>query len=181
MSRPAVERRLPVAPSSGAAALAIALAAAAFPAHALKADRSKPMDIQADSLETRIDEGRATLSGNVRITQGSMVVGAARAVVSQDDRQQVKRAVLEGSPATLGQDLDDGGRLDARARVIDYDVAGGIVVLTGAVEIDQPRGSLRGERITYDLNTGQLTGGGDGTPGRVSLRINPKPAAAAAD
>jgi lipopolysaccharide export system protein LptA len=85
--------------------------------------------------------------------------------------------VLEGQPATLGQDLDDGGRLDARARVIDYDVASGIVVLTGAVEIDQPRGSLRGERVTYDLNTGQLTGGGEGVPGRVSLRINPKPAA----
>lgn len=181
MSRPAAERCPSAAPRPVIAGLAIAFAVAAFPAVALKADRLQPMDIQADSLETRIDEGRATLTGNVRITQGSMTVGAARAVVSQDDRQQVTRAVLEGAPATLGQDLDDGGRLDARARVIDYDVARGVVLLNGAVEIDQPRGSLRGERITYDLNTGQLTGGGEGVPGRVSLRINPKPAAAAAD
>jgi len=181
MTRPIVDRRLPSALGSASAGLAIALMVASFPALALKADRSKPMDIQADSLETRIDEGRATLTGNVRISQGSMNVRAARAVISQDDRQQVTRAVLEGAPATLAQDLDDGGRLDARARVIDYDVARGIVVLTGAVEIDQPRGSLRGERITYDLNTGQLIGGGEGVPGRVSLRINPKPAAAAAD
>jgi lipopolysaccharide export system protein LptA len=183
MSPPAADRR-PGAGSAttlGVPALALALALASGPSLALKADRSKPMDIQADSLETRIDEGRATLSGNVRITQGSMAVAAARAVVSQNDRQQVTRAVLEGAPATLAQDLDDGGRLDARARVIDYDVAAGVVVLTGAVEIDQPRGSLRGERITYDLNTGQLTGGGDGVPGRVSLRINPKPAAPPAD
>lgn len=181
MSRRAAEPRSPIGPAIAAAGLAIGLACSTVPVQALEADRSKPMDIEADSLETRIDEGRATLSGNVRITQGTMSVSAARAIVSQDERQQVKRAVLEGNPATLGQDLDDGGRLDARARVIDYDVVGGIVVLTGAVEIDQPRGSLRGERITYDLNTGQLTGGGEDTPGRVSLRINPKPAAARPD
>jgi lipopolysaccharide export system protein LptA len=172
MSRRAAELR-----PLRALGLGLALALAALPAAALKRDRDQPMDIQADALETRIDEGRATLTGNVLITQGTMRVSAARAVVSQDERQRVKRAVLEGQPATLGQDLDDGGRLDARARVIDYDVASGIVVLTGAVEIDQPRGSLRGERVTYDLNTGQLTGGGEGVPGRVSLRINPKPAA----
>lgn len=172
MSRPAAELR-----PLRALGLGLALALAATPAAAVKSDRDQPMDIQADALETRIDEGRATLTGNVLITQGTMRVSAARAVVSQDERQRVKRAVLEGQPATLGQDLDDGGRLDARARVIDYDVASGIVVLTGAVEIDQPRGSLRGERVTYDLNTGQLTGGGEGVPGRVSLRINPKPAA----
>ncbi len=181
MSSPAAERRLPATTGPASVGLALALVIVAFPVLAMKADRSQPMDIQADSLETRIDEGRATLTGNVRITQGTMTVAAARAVVSQDDRQQVTRTVLEGSPATLAQDLDDGGRLDARARVIDYDVARGVVLLTGAVEIDQPRGSLRGERITYDLNTGMLTGGGEGVPGRVSLRINPKSAAAAAD
>lgn len=153
----------------------------ATPTKALEADRSQPMDIQADSLQTEINEGKATLQGNVRITQGSLKVAAARADVQQNADRQVTRAVLEGAPATLGQDLDDGGRVDARARVIDYDVAAGVVVLTGAVEIDQPRGTLRGERITYNLETGQLTGGGTDAPGRVSLRINPKPAAAAAD
>jgi len=153
----------------------------ANPVTALEADRSQPMDIQADSLETEINEGKATLQGNVRITQGSLKVASARADVQQNSDREVTRAVLEGAPATLGQDLDDGGRVDARARVIDYDVAAGVIVLTGAVEIDQPRGTLRGERITYNLNTGQLTGGGTDAPGRVSLRINPKPAAAAAD
>lgn len=180
MSRPVVECRRPMA-CPAAAGLALALAWASFPAVALKADRTQPMDIQADALETQVNEGRATLDGNVRISQGSLRVGAANAVVQQNDNREVTRAVLRGSPATLGQDLDDGGRVDARANVIDYDVAGGVVVLTGAVEIDQPRGTLRGERITYDLNSGQLTGGGNETPGRVSLRINPKPAAAAAD
>jgi lipopolysaccharide export system protein LptA len=180
MSRPVVERCRPKG-CPAAAGLLLVLAWVSFPAAALKADRTQPMDIQADALETKVNEGRATLDGNVRITQGSLRVGAANAVVQQNDNREVTRATLRGSPATLGQDLDDGGRVDARASVIDYDVAGGVIVLTGAVEIDQPRGTLRGERITYDLNSGQLTGGGSATPGRVSLRINPEPAAAAAD
>jgi lipopolysaccharide export system protein LptA len=50
------------------------------------------------------------------------------------------------------------------------------MVLTGNVEIHQPRGVLRGETVKYDINTGRLNGGGDGQ--RVSMRILPKTAAA---
>lgn len=144
-------------------------------AHALKADRLAPMDVEADTLETLVNEGRAVLTGNVRINQGTLQVTAAKAEVSQNDKRQVSRAILTGTPATLAQDLDEGGRLNARARNIDYNVADGIVVLSGDVEIDQPRGVLRGQRVTYDLNTGRMTGGGAEGPGRVSLRINPDP------
>ena len=38
--------------------------------------------------------------------------------------------------------------------------------------IEQPRGTLRGESIKYDLKTGRLDGGGDGK--RVQMRILPK-------
>ena len=44
----------------------------------------------------------------------------------------------------------------------------------GSVVIEQPRGTLRGETIKYDLKTGRLDGGGDGK--RVQMRILPKTA-----
>jgi lipopolysaccharide export system protein LptA len=50
--------------------------------------------------------------------------------------------------------------------------------LTGAVVVDQPRGSMRGETIRYDLGTGRMTAGGDGT--RIQMRLEPKPDAKAA-
>jgi len=44
--------------------------------------------------------------------------------------------------------------------------------------IEQPRGELRGEKITYELSTGRMTGSGEGEAGRVHLRMNPQTAPA---
>ncbi len=162
---------------------AVVAALAAAPAFALDSDRDKPMDIDADRMESNVNDGTATLSGNVRIVQGTLDVRAAKAVVSQDEQQQVSRAILTGTPATLAQDLDDGGRLDARAAQIDYDMANDRVVLTGEAVVAQPRGELRGERITYSLKDGRIEAGGPEGGNRVFMRMNPqaKPAADAAE
>jgi lipopolysaccharide export system protein LptA len=154
-------------------ALAVLLAGFVAPAWALKTDRDQPMDVAADRLETSNQTGLARLIGNVRITQGSLVAESATAEVQRNDAGEIARAVLSGSPARLEQALDEGGRLEAVARNIDYDLVAGVVVLTGAVVITQPQGAIRGERVTYTLETGQMVGDGEGGDGRVRLRINP--------
>ena len=162
-----------------ATTLALCACLAAAPAWALKSDRSKPMDVAADRLETTENQTRATLEGNVRITQGTLDVRSGTATVHRGADQEIQRVILTGAPASLRQDLDDGGRLNASARNIDYDLSANVVVLTGGVVIEQPRGTLRGETIKYDLNTGRLDGGGDGS--RVKMRILPKNAGSGAN
>ena len=44
---------------------------------------------------------------------------------------------------------------------------------TGDVRIEQPRGTLRGERVVYNLQTGRVESGGEGS-GRVRMRILPR-------
>jgi len=159
--------------------IALALLLAAGPALALKSDREKPMDVNADTFESNVKDGAAVLTGNVRITQGTMKIESARAEVHQDKAtQKVTRATLDGEPARLEQDLDDGCHLVARAKRIDYDLASETVVLTGNVIVEQPRGELRGEKVTYEIATGKLTGSGEGTASRVQMRLNPQPQAA---
>lgn len=157
-------------PSALLALLAVMLAA---PAPALESDRQKPMDINADHFESSTKQGVSTLTGNVRIVQGTLKVQSEKAVVHQDEEATVTRAVLNGSPAQLEQDLDEGGHMVARAKEIDYDLGKDTVVLTGDVVVEQPRGELRGEKITYELATGRLTGSGEGAGKRVHLRMNP--------
>ena len=157
------------------AATALVFCLAAAPLAALESDRDKPLDVAADALETTENQARTTLDGNVRISQGTLVVESDRAVVHRGRDDAISRAVLTGRPATLEQDLDDGGRMKARAREIDYDLARDIVVLTGDVVIDQPRGELRGAKVTYEMATGKLTGA-SGESGRVRLRMEPQPA-----
>lgn len=164
MSRSAAESALLLAALLGLAAAPGALARTE--------DRKAPMDIEADRSDAVLtDDGESRLQGNVRITQGSLDVRADSAVIMRRGGA-IARVVLEGSPAVLRQVDDEGNPMQADARRIEYDLSGDVVVLTGDVVVAQSRGTLRGERITYDLGSGRVDAGGDG--GRVRMTIQPK-------
>jgi lipopolysaccharide export system protein LptA len=153
--------------------LATVMALAPAAALARTSDRNKPMDIDAGSSDYSMDDSRpTTLSGGVIITQGTLDIRSTQAVISSSGGEPV-RAVLTGSPVTLKQELDDGKAMDAVARKVDYDLKTEIVVFTGNVSIQQPRGTMSGERVVYNLKTGRVDSGGEGN-GRVKMTIQPK-------
>lgn len=159
-----------------ATSLLILCLAAAGPALARSTDRSQPMDIDADRTDALLgDDAVSVLEGNVKIRQGSLEVDADRAEVHRR-AGDIDRIVLTGAPARLRQVSDAGEPMDARASQVVYTLSSEVMVLTGGVVIEQPRGNLRGETIKYNVDTGRLDGGGDGQ--RVSLRILPKTAPA---
>ena len=156
--------------------LILATLLATAPVLARSGDRNQPMDISADRTDALLgDDSVSTLEGNVRIRQGSLEVDAARADVHRVGGD-INRIVLTGTPAQLRQVSDAGEPMEATANRIVYLLADESMMLTGNVVVSQPRGTLRGETIKYDINTGRLDGGGDGA--RVSMRILPKTAAA---
>lgn len=163
-------------PDLPARLLLVLLLAACGLAGARSSDRNQPMDIEASRSDCGLGaNATCTLSGNVIITQGSLRVVSARAVISQNNGNP-SRAQLSGG-VTLQQDMDDGDRIQAVAANVDYDMQSEVMVLTGNVTINQQRGSLSGQRVVYNLKTGQIESGGDGG-GRVRMRILPKPAPA---
>ena len=160
-------------PKLQAGLLAVALLAVGA-ADARTSDRNQPMDIEADRSDCGLgDNASCTLVGNVSIAQGSMQVGASRAVVQQVGGNP-SRALLSGG-VTLRQTLDDGGTIDARAANVDYDMRTEVVIFTGDVTINQARGTLTGQKAVYNMKTGQVQSGGQGS-GRVKMRIMPKSA-----
>lgn len=130
------------------------------------------MDISAERSDALLtDDGESSISGNVLISQGSLQINADKAVVTRVNGDPVK-ITLTGTPARMQQMNDNGELMKASARQIVYLLNAEQISLLGNVIIDQARGSMRGESIRYDLKTGRLTGGGDGT--RVQMRIEPK-------
>lgn len=155
----------------------LALAFAAGPALAKSTDRQQPMDLSAANMDALLsDDSVSTLEGSVSIRQGTLEVDADRAEVHRK-AGEIDRIVLTGSPARLRQVSDQGEPMDASAAQVVYTMSSEVMVLTGNVVINQPRGNLRGETVKYDINTGRLDGGGDGQ--RVSMRILPRTAAPA--
>jgi len=159
------------------AIVSFGILALAQPVFALKSDRQQLLNVDADSLDAGLDDNRAVLKGNVRITQGTLVIQAAEATLTQGEQQETRRVLLSGAPVTLEQDLDEGGRLKASANRVDYDVTAETIVLTGAAKVSQPRGDLSGEKIVYNTATGKLNA--TSVPGgRVHLKVQPKTTAA---
>ena len=165
-------------PRSSVRALALAaslacLALAGDAAHALDSDKDKPLNVDADKFEGGLQQDVSVLSGNVKITQGSILGTGARADIHQKERE-ITRVVLTGAPATFQQAIEGGGTMKGRARSIDYDPTAKHAVLTGDAVVEHPSGEARGERLTYDVDTGKMTGDGQGGDGRVHLRMVPK-------
>ena len=155
-----------------AGALALALLAAPGGADARTSDRNQPMDIEAARSDCGLGENATcTFTGNATITQGTLRIVAEKAVVVQAAGKP-SRAQFSGG-VTLQQEIDDGDKIDARSANVDYDMRNEVIVFTGNVTITQNRGSLSGERVVYNLKTGQLESGGNGG-GRVKMRILPK-------
>lgn len=158
---------------ASALTLLLVLAAAPLTVQARSSDRGKPMEISADATDYVLDDRRPTvLSGNVSITQGTLDIRSSRAEITQRGGEPT-RAVLTGGPVKLNQQLDDGTPMSATANRVDYDLTTEVVVFTGNVDIQQPRGSLSGDRVVYNMRTGQVQSGGKGA-GRVRMRILPR-------
>lgn len=153
---------------------AIALLLASGSLWARSSDRRLPMDIDGGSADYSVDDNRPTIiSGGVTITQGSLRITASRAEISMSGGDP-SRAVLTGGPVKLSQQLDDGTPMNAVASRVDYDLKSEVVLFTGSVTIQQPRGSLAGDRVTYNMRSGQVASGGAAGGGRVKMRILPK-------
>ena len=147
-------------------------------AWARSSDRSQPMDIDAGSQSGALDDRTPTvLSQGVTINQGSLKIEASTATITTRGGDPV-RAVLTGGPVKLSQQLDDGTPMNATAGRVDYDLTTEVVVFTDNVRIQQPRGSLSGPRVVYNMKTGMVNSSSDST-GRVKMTIQPRRAAPA--
>lgn len=154
-------------------AIAASLVLAASVASARQSDRNQPMDLEGDQMTCALGEsGECTYTGAVLITQGTMNVRAAKAVIQRAGGDP-SRALLSGG-VTLRQQLDDGTPLTATASNVDYNLRTETVVFTGNVQISQPRGTLNGARVVYNMKTGSVESGGQQGGGRVKMRILPK-------
>jgi lipopolysaccharide export system protein LptA len=154
-------------------ALALFLCALCTCAWARKSDRQQPMDVHSDHGDMSIEaDGVSVLTGNVIVTQGTLEIHSDKAVITRKDGD-ISFVVLTGNPVHVKQEDENGEPMYGTAQRVDDDLIKNIDIFTGNAIIDQPtRGQMHGERIVYNVDSGQVTSGGDGT--RVAMHILPK-------
>lgn len=141
-------------------------------ASARTSDRNQPLDAVSHQNSCNLgDGGQCVLTGAVKITQGTLDITAAKAVIYRA-KGDISRAVFTGGPVKLKQQLDDGTPMTANASNVDYNLQTEVVVFTGDVRIQQPSGSLSGQRVVYNLKSGHIEGSAQGN-GQVKMRFLP--------
>ena len=141
---------------------------------AKSSDRNQPMSLDAGHQVGSLDgNGTITMSGGVIVQQGSLDIRSQTGVVTMKNND-ITRVVFTGSPVTLKQQMEDGGMMNATANRIDYDLVNEIVTFTGNYTVKTPKGSNSGQKLVYNLRTGNMESGGDGT--RVKTVIQPRAA-----
>jgi lipopolysaccharide export system protein LptA len=141
---------------------------------ALESDRQQPLEVNADSTDGTLGDGMTTLRGNVEIRQGSLHITADEAEVNKVDGR-VSSVTFRGKPTFLEQDIEEQGLVQATANVINYQVASGLVTLTGSADVKHPQYQISGESLTYDLNIQHFQGSSDSNGnGRIRIRLDPE-------
>ena len=143
---------------------------------AKSSDRNQPMSLDAGHQVGSLEgNGTITMSGGVIVQQGSLDIRSQTGVVTMKN-DEITRVVFTGAPVTLQQQMEDGSLMNATANRIEYDLINEIVTFIGNYTIKSPRGSNSGQKLVYNLRTGNMESGGDGT--RVKTVIQPRSAAA---
>jgi lipopolysaccharide export system protein LptA len=151
-----------------------------LPAAAEKADKEKPVQIEANRMSA--DEARrlTLFEGNVVFTKGTLSVRADRIVVRQD-AEGFQHASATGNPVQFRQKTDSkngepGIWIAGEAQRVEIDDREEKVELFERARVTRGQDEVRGEYILLDQRSEffTVTGGKDGQTGRVQVTIQPK-------
>jgi lipopolysaccharide export system protein LptA len=142
-----------------------------------RADREKPVNLEADRVDLDDAKKEAVFEGNVTLTQGTLTIKADKIIVKQD-AEGFQYGIAYGSPDDF---------IEGFSERLEYDGKADKVQMFANARIQRGRDEVRGDYISYNAITEffQVIGGGKtaatpGNPqGRVRAVIQPKPKAAA--
>lgn len=162
--------------------LLIMLMLLTFNASAEKADRDKPIDLEADTLTVNDAKKTSTYTGNVILTQGTLIIRADKLIV-REDQEGFQHSTSYGNPTTFKQKREGKNEyIEGSGQRIEYDARMDKVQLYTKAWVKRADDVVNGDYIMYDANAeyAEVLGGGSqsatsGTPGgRVKAVIQPK-------
>lgn len=149
--------------------------------YAERADRNKPMRMEANRVSVDDVNQTSSFEGDVQLTQGTLSIQANKIVVTQD-KAGFQHCTATGQLAHFRQKREGASEyVEGYGERIEYDTHSEVSEFFGQARIKREGDDVRGEHITYNTRTEvfQVSGAHEestnksGT-GRVTLVIQPK-------
>jgi len=151
-------------------------------AQAEKADREKPIDIEADHLAVNDAKKTSVYTGNVILTQGTLEILADKLIV-REDREGFQHSTSTGNPTTFKQKMEGKPQyIRGSGLRIEYDGRMDKVQIYEKAWVKRGDDIVYGDYIMYDASSeyaevlsGSKTEASSTAPkGRVRAVIQPK-------
>ena len=126
-------------------------------ANALDSDKNAPVTINADTTNIDFRTGKRTLTGNVEITQGTLVIKANKVVLIYKG-DEIDTATAYGKPVRFKQ-LPEGQKemVHGEGKTLQLKQAKDLVTLKDNAKITQGTNTITGKVIYYNTKTSKMT------------------------
>ena len=156
------------------ASMASSFAFAATPSALSKRGNNEPIEINADTLEVFQEENRAVFTGHVVAIQGDVRLKSEKMNVfyrntenKEDAQNAIKKIDVSGSVFLSTPEETASGNFGT------YDVENNKIHLNDNVVLTREKNVLKGNKLTYDMNSGRsvIGGGAKATQGGKKDRV----------
>ena len=137
--------------------------------------------INADYMQLNIESGNSTYVGNVKISQGKLVLTGDKVTIEQTSNE-LERITITGKPARYNHVTEKGENIQAESERMVYTASQNKLVMTVNAKLLQPDHKVSSQKIVYDTEkqiviAGDKTAPSSGAPDknqRVNITLTPK-------
>ncbi|CAI8793325.1 MULTISPECIES: lipopolysaccharide transport periplasmic protein LptA [Pseudomonas] len=160
--------------------LSLSAALGSASAWALPTDRDQPIRIQADHAQLDDKQGVATYTGDVIITQGSMMIKGNTVTITRTAGGDIDVVTSVGNLAYFEQQQSAAkpDKMQGYGKTIQYNAPQNRIVLIDRAKVINEGNTTEGEKIVYDTVKQIATAGRGGkvteSRPRIDMVIQPK-------
>jgi len=149
--------------------------------------------ITADKMNMNIETGSSVYTGNVKISQGKLLLTGDKVTLEpastqpgkqNNEGKQLERLIVIGNPARYNHITDAGEPIEAESEHMVYTASSGTLVMTKNAHLKQPDNELSSQKIIYNTEKKTVIAGSDSKPSgggstsqgkqRVNITLTPK-------
>ena len=105
--------------------------------------------IHADHMQLNIESGHSVYTGEVKISQGKLVLTGSKVTIEQGE-DEIERITVLGQPARYDHITENGEPIEAESEHMVYTSSQNKLVMTGNARLKQPDHQVSSQKIIYD-------------------------------
>ncbi|MCG6938993.1 MAG: lipopolysaccharide transport periplasmic protein LptA [Gammaproteobacteria bacterium] len=130
----------------------------------MNCDAAEPVEkilVNADRMNMNIESGYSVYTGNVRVSQGELVLTGDKVTLKQNNNNEIEHMTVDGKPARYNHVTEKGEPIEAESEHMVYNASQNQLIMTINARLKQSDLELNSQKIVYDTLKKIIVAGGD--------------------